>query len=217
MRLQISVTLAIAAVAVTGGFPVQAQEIGQCLTADEAQLAALINQYRQDNALQPVQVSKSLTSVAQWHVWDLLNNNPVGGECNLHSWSDYGTLWNAVCYTADHAQASGMWNKPSEITGGLYWAYGYEIAVSSSGTITPTSALNAWKNSPGHNDVILNQGIWASSNPWPAMGVGMLEGYAVVWFGDSADPAGTLTECGEAIFSDGFENGATTSWSATVP
>ena len=35
-----------------------------------------------------------------------------------------------------HAQAPGMWNKPSEITGGLYSAYGYEIAVAG-GIITP--------------------------------------------------------------------------------
>ncbi len=214
MRLQSFVTLLI--VAMTAVLPAHAQEIGQCLTADEVELGALINQYREDNALLPVPVSISLTTVAQWHVWDLVNNNPVGGDCNLHSWSDYGTLWNALCYTSDHAQASGMWSKPSEITGGLYSANGYEIAASSGGIITPLGALNAWKNSPGHNDVILNQGIWASRNPWPAMGIGMLDGYAVVWFGDSADPAGTIAECAAAFFSDGFENGDTESWSATV-
>jgi uncharacterized protein YkwD len=214
VRLRVFLTLVAAAVPAV--LPFHAQEIGQCLTADEAQLAALINLYRQDNALLPVPVSKSLTTVAQWHAWDLVNNNPVGGECNLHSWSDYGTLWNAVCYTSDHAQASGMWNKPSEITGGVYSAFGYEIAVSG-GIVTPESALDAWKNSPGHNDVILNQGIWASRNPWPAMGVGMLDGYAVVWFGDSGDPAGTLSECGEAIFSDGFESGNTADWAVSFP
>ena len=40
-------------------------------------------------------------------------------------------------------------------------------------TATPQGALSAWQNSPAHNDVILNAGIWQSYNPWPAMGVGM--------------------------------------------
>lgn len=165
---------------------------GECLSEAEATLAELINEYREENSLDPIPVTTSLTEVAQWHVWDLSVNSPHGGECNLHSWSD-GELWTPVCYTPDHANASGMWLKPGEITGDVYTGYGYEIAFS--GSSDPAIALNAWKQSAGHNDVILNAGIWNGFDPWPAMGIGMQGGFAVVWFGDLADPQGTIAPC----------------------
>ncbi len=174
---------------------VLAQETpGDCLSTDEATLAQLMNDYRQAECLAPIPVTASLTAVAQWHVWDLDVNHPYGGECNLHSWSD-GSLWTPVCYTADHANASGMWDKPREITANAYTGNGFEIAYWTSGTATPEGALSGWQGSSGHNDVILNAGIWESYNPWPAMGVGMRAGYAVIWFGGTADPQGTIPEC----------------------
>jgi len=106
--------LLVLAIFFTGPFIAYA-EPGECLTEDEATLARLMNEYRVEQGLEPIPVTISLSAVAQWHVWDLDVNNPVGGECNLHSWSD-GLLWTPVCYTADHANASGMWDKPSEIT-----------------------------------------------------------------------------------------------------
>jgi hypothetical protein len=182
--------------AVIGAGAVLAQgDPGECLTTDEATLAQLVNDYRQANNLEPIPVTASLTAVAQWHVWDLDVNHPHGGDCNMHSWSD-GVLWTPVCYTSDHAQASGMWDKPREITGNAYTGNGFEIAYWSSGTATPAGALSGWQGSPGHNDVILNNGIWQNLDPWPAMGVGMRDGYAVIWFGDLTDSQGTVVECG---------------------
>jgi len=193
-----------------------AAEPGDCLTAEEGQLLELINQYRVDEGHAAVPWSKSLTEVAQWHVWDLETNNPDASiSCNMHSWSDQG-IWTPVCYTADHANAAGMWAKPSEITGNVYSAPGYEIAYFGGAGTTPQGALAAWQGSSGHNDVILNQGIWASRDPWPAMGAGIFGGYAVVWFGDMTDPRGGIATCGDGIFSDGFEAGHTGSWTATV-
>ena len=168
---------------------------GDCLSADEATLVQLVNDYRQAGGLAPLEVTVSLTTVAQWHVWDLDVNQPHGGECNLHSWSD-GALWTPVCYTANHANASGMWDKPREITATAYSGNGFEIAYWSSGTATPEGALSGWQSSQGHNDVILNAGMWAGYDPWPAMGVGMRAGYAVIWFGDTSDAQGTINECG---------------------
>jgi uncharacterized protein YkwD len=179
---------------------------GDCLSADEATLVQLVNDYRQAEGLAPLEVTVSLTTVAQWHVWDLDINHPQGGECNLHSWSD-GPIWTPVCYTADHANASGMWDKPREITANAYSGNGFEIAYWTSGTATPEAALSAWQNSPGHNDVILNVGIWQAYDPWPAMGVGMSAGYAVIWFGNTSDPQGTINECGSTPSSQ-------TSWTA---
>jgi len=183
----------VLAIFFTGPFFAHA-EPGECLTEDEATLARLMNEYRVEQGLEPIPVTISLSAVAQWHVWDLDVNNPVGGECNLHSWSD-GSLWTPVCYTPDHANASGMWEKPSEITSNTYTGNGFEIAYWSSGTATPSGALSGWKSSSGHNDVILNAGMWDRYNPWPAMGVGMLDGYAVIWFGDRSDSQGTIAEC----------------------
>ncbi|MCB0193823.1 MAG: CAP domain-containing protein [Anaerolineae bacterium] len=170
---------------------------GSCLTAEESKLVNLINQYRNDNGLPSVPVSKSLTEVAQWHVFDLHENNPDSGfdhglPCNMHSWSDQG-IWSPVCYTADHAYASQMWNKPREITSNVYSGNGYENAYGTAGQATATGALNGWKSSPSHVDVILEKGTWSRFD-WPAIGVGIYQHHAVLWFGEQTDPQGTVTQ-----------------------
>lgn len=171
-------------------------EPGYCLTPEEANLAALINEYRRSHGLPDVPLSRSLSTVAQWHVRDLQWNNPNSGTdfrgqaCNLHSWSDRG-YWTPVCYTSDHYYASGMWLKPGEITRGAYTDYGFEIAT---GASSAQGALNSWKNSPPHNAVILEQDVW-SGYRWPAMGIGMYGWYAVVWFSRTVDPLGAIPIC----------------------
>ncbi len=142
--------------------PIQTLAVpSECLSAEEAELVRLINEYRNANGLADVPASRSLTLVAQWHVIDLHENNPDTGQdhgwaCNMHSWSDqHPDLWNPVCYTGDHQYASGMWNKPREITNNVYTSNGYENAYGSSSQATAAGAFNAWKNSPGHNEVIL--------------------------------------------------------------
>lgn len=175
---------------------------GVCLSAAEGELARLVNEYRASLGLPPMQISKSLTLVAQQHAWDSVNNSnalpapPAGKTCNLHSWSgnvnpalQEGT-WTANCYTSDHANAEGMWNKPREIAG--YPADGVENSFWSSGTASPVGALTAWKNSPGHNNVITQQGGWG---PMAAMGVGMSGGIAHLWMSATADPAGAAMLC----------------------
>lgn len=151
-------------------------------------LVQVINQYRQEQGLEPIPVSSSLTLVAETHVSDLENASPAGGECNLHSWSDQGS-WSACCYTDDHAQAQCMWDKPDEISGGLYSSAGYEISAYYSGQMTDTIAMEGWKGSPGHHDVILNRGSW-TDRTFKAVGAAKSEHYAVVWFGEMSDPAG---------------------------
>ncbi len=191
-------TLSPTPVALTPTEAAAAQPVpGVCLTVQDAELARLVNDYRNATGLPDVPVSKSLTHVAQAHVLDLHNNEPDTGtdnrgfECNMHSWSDQGD-WSPVCYTSDHANASGMWNKPREITGNVYTGNGYEIAYGSSEQADPSGALNAWQNSPSHNAVIIEQDAWG---PWQAMGVAVYAHHAVVWFGDDADPQGTITAC----------------------
>jgi hypothetical protein len=149
------------------------------------ELIALVNDYRADNGLPPIPASPSLCTVATSHVHDLLDNSPhTQPGCNLHSWSDQGA-WTACCYTADHAQAQCMWDKPGELT--IYPGAGYENAASGAGS--PAQALALWQGSQPHNEVILNLGIWAAY-PWQAIGADVYQGYAVLWFGAEPDPAG---------------------------
>jgi hypothetical protein len=155
-------------------------------SAEAIELIALVNDYRAENNLPPIPASPSLCTVATTHVHDLVDNSPhtQPGGCNLHSWSDQGS-WTACCYTPDHAQAQCMWDKPGELT--IYPGNGYENAASGVGS--PAQALDLWKSSPPHNEVILNLGIWASY-PWQALGADVYQGYSVLWFGAEADPAG---------------------------
>lgn len=173
---------------------------GACLTEEEAKLADLINEYRRENGLAQVPISRSLTAVAQWHVLDLHDHSPDvdqvdsrGLACNLHSWSDQGN-WSPVCYTSDHTYAARMWSKPREITQYTYWGDGFESAYGSFGRATAIGAFNAWKNSPPHNATLLEMGDWEGVG-WPAMGVGIYEHHAVLWFGNRIDPQGTVGLC----------------------
>ncbi|WP_213587510.1 S-layer homology domain-containing protein [Paenibacillus sp. J2TS4] len=156
------------------------------LSSKEQQLADLINEYREELGLPAMQVSKSLTKVARYHVYDSHVNQPSGEDCNLHSWSDKGD-WTGGCYTRDHKNASLMWDKPKEITNNSYEGLGFEISYWNSLEATPTNALEGWKKSPGHNDVIIGVDYWSKLR---FMGVSVEGNYAHVWFGIEEDPNG---------------------------
>ncbi|NJN66534.1 MAG: CAP domain-containing protein [Chloroflexaceae bacterium] len=170
---------------------------GVCLTAEETELARLINEHRHNHGLPDAPLSRSLSYVAQVHVRDLEDHRPhqatdeSGQQCNMHSWSDQGN-WTPVCYTPDHKNASGMWEKPGELTD--YPGRGYENSYSHSLRATAEGAITGWKNSPAHNAVIIEEGIWAGKN-WQAMGIGIYGKYAVVWFGEEPDSEGTIPPC----------------------
>ncbi len=164
-----------------------AMVFSQALTAtiskEEQELYRRIMEYRAKKNLPDIPFSKSLTIVAKTHAWDLEVNQPAKGKCNLHSWSDKGK-WKSCCYTKDHAKARCMWDKPKELT--TYKGTGYEISFWSSGRATAAGALASWKSSAGHNNVIINSGIWEKST-WKAIGIGIYGSYAVVWFGKVSD------------------------------
>jgi uncharacterized protein YkwD len=77
-----------------------------------------------------------------------------------------------------------MWQKPNEISG--YEGNGFEIAHWHSHEARPATAVEGWKKSKGHHEVIANLGIW-KNQVWKAMGVGIYGQYAVVWFGTLPD------------------------------
>jgi hypothetical protein len=148
------------------------------------QLIELVNAYRAENGLRAIPASPSLCTVAAAHTRDLAEAAPhAQAGCNLHSWSGRGD-WTPCCYTPDHAEAACMWNKPRELT--EYQGYGYENAAQ--GTATPAEALQSWRSSAPHDAVILNRGAWASRS-WRAIGADVHGGYALLWFGEEADPA----------------------------
>lgn len=154
-------------------------------------LATLINQFRHDHGLPPIATSSALTEVADAHARDLEHNRPDlamdarGRPCNMHSWSAASGS-TPVCYTPDHAQAEMMWNKPREITRGRYPGTGFEIAARHSIGMDAVLAVDLWRGSPDHLDVILEQGPWRGAR-WQAMGVSIDGQFAVIWFGKTPD------------------------------
>jgi hypothetical protein len=165
----------------------------------ERQIGTEVNAYRASVGLPAVPYSPSLAATAHAHVLDLARNRPDeqesedGRPCLLHSWSSRGP-WAPVCWTGAAQDAPRMWSKPREITHGQYAGNGYEIAFGPApGTgegrpVTSAAALDGWRGSPLHNAVVLERGVWAGRH-WRAMGVGALDGFAVVWFGDSPEPS----------------------------
>ncbi|HEY3402266.1 MAG TPA: CAP domain-containing protein [Ohtaekwangia sp.] len=157
-----------------------------CLSPEEKKLYDLIMQYRKSKKLGSIPLSAKLTQVAQIHARDLATNythDPENNPCNPHSWSTKGK-WTSCCYTSDHKEKECMWNKPKEITG--YPSIGFEIAYYSSLGANAQEGLDGWKVSPGHNPLLINNGIW-SKVKWEAIGIGIYKEYGIVWFGEVKD------------------------------
>ena len=153
-------------------------------------LVDLINAYRKENRLHAVPISAKLTLVAATHVKDLAEKEPHK-QCgnNLHSWSQ-SKHWTGGCFNLqDKRTWPMMWNKPKEIAG--YAGRGFENSATGvrngEPSLEPEAALDLWKNSQGHNDLLLNRGTWAK-RIWRAVGAVCNQGYACAWFGDVADP-----------------------------
>lgn len=145
---------------------------------DAMELVSLVNAYRAENGKAAIPASTSMCITADAHVKDSMAMGADNGECNLHSWQD-------CCYTSNHANPECMWEKPSMYT--CYTGNGFEnSAWTSSGSLSPTEALDMWKTSKGHNDVILNLDNWADSE-FKAMGAGFGGGFAHLWFGMEPD------------------------------
>lgn len=167
-----------------------------CLSNTEARLAYEINRYRVSRKLNSIPLSTSLTRVAQLHVRDLAENYKPGKSCNLHSWSQ-SPQWTSCCYTPNHAKASCMWDKPRELTS--YKGTGYEIAYYCSYNYRSDDefiedVMKGWKSSAGHHALIINEGEWKTAE-WKAMGVGVYNGFAVIWFGEETDTEGKPDIC----------------------
>ena len=156
----------------------QAQScVGDGLEPEEEKLYQLINDYRAQNRLPAIPRSPALNLVANRHVRDLAGNL----RKLTHGWS------NCPYNASDQTTYPCMWEAPKRLHTN-YPGMSYENAHFKSDGATAESALSSWQNSAAHKAVILSQGVWHDYN-WQAIGVGIYQGYAVIWFGKEADPS----------------------------
>ncbi len=163
-----------------------------CISSDEYRLYQLINSLRTVNKMPAIDLSASLSHVAHLHVSDLSQNHPDTSICNLHSWSVNGK-WIACCYQNYVLKQDCMWDKPKELT--PYKYRGYELAYASADEIIhPDSLMMLWLEIPEVQNMLLNRGAYEKKK-WLAAGVGIKDGYTVVWFGQVKDKLKTPKVC----------------------
>lgn len=152
---------------------------GDDISKDEQQLQFLINQYRKENELDEIPISRDLSIVANRHLLDLQENL----KFLTHSWSN----------CPYDIKNKNTWNCITEAPRRLNTEHsgeGFEnLYRNLSGNANPSLALEGWKKSPLHNSLILNLGGWKSSK-WSSIGVSIRGQYAAIWLGtNDADKA----------------------------
>jgi len=163
-----------------------------CIKPAEMQLYRMINDYRKRYELPPVPLSKSLSYVATSHVKDLFFNHPDHEPCTSYSWSDKGP-WKAFCYPQDENKKNSVWDKPKEFT--PYKGKGYEVIYWENSPAIPDSIMVIWKSIDYVKNYLLNTGKWQGKK-WNAIGIGIYENFACVWFGELTDQEGPAILCG---------------------
>ncbi|MEI7895595.1 MAG: CAP domain-containing protein [bacterium] len=163
-----------------------------CINAGEMKLYNMINEYRRQNNLAPVPLSKSLSHVAALHVKDLFLHHPDQGACNFHSWSNKGS-WTPFCYPKDENKKSSVWDKPRELT--KYPSKAYEIVYWENNPLVTDTIFMVWQTEEYFNNFLLNAGKWQGKT-WNAIGIAVYKNYACAWFGETNDPEGDPYVCG---------------------
>lgn len=166
-----------------------------CISSEEFQLYQLINDYRKAFALTPIDLSKSLSFVAKEHVHDLAVNFNPDSACNLHSWSDKGR-WTPICFPSEQSKKNNVWLKAKEIIG--YPTEAYEITFWSNAESSPREILNFWRENKASQDILLNKLDWKKKS-WKSIGIGIENGYTVVWLGESIDFEVSISVCGSSV------------------
>lgn len=147
-------------------------------------LVDLINTYRRTQGLPEAALSPRMTAVALEHVKDLIHNRPHEATGNLHNWSNNERWTGGVYRPEDKSTWPVMWNKPREISG--YAGLGFEIAAAH--VDDAAHALQAWRGSRSHWEVLVNRGAWSKPRwRWKALGAVFHQGYACAWFGAEED------------------------------
>jgi hypothetical protein len=163
-----------------------------CISQDEMILFNLVNDLRKQNKLSVIPLSGSLCIVSKKHIENLNTWKPQAEGCNLNSWTA-GPSWSACCSNKDPKGTRCMNEKPSEITG--YAGKGYELVYWQEESASALEAFELWKQVQASREMILCKGKWQSKE-WKAMGIGIGQGYAVLWMGDKSDKAMNIRICG---------------------
>lgn len=152
-------------------------------SGEEMTLYKNINSYRAEKGLPALELSDSLSFVAKLHCINLYENHDYfNRSCSLHTWypsSDSSYKWNVGCYGWGTPNPPIMWFKPKEILG--MNCIGYEIAhihYPKDQQCNARCCLQNWKQSTGHNNVIIENG-W---RPFKKIGISIYKGIATVWF-----------------------------------
>lgn len=145
---------------------------GDEISKEEIELQSLINQYRKENDLPEIVISKPLSIVANRHLLDLQTNL----KYLTHSWS------NCVYDIKNQATWNCVTDAPQRLKVN-YEGEGFEnLYRNLNGNASPALALEGWKKSALHNSLILNLGNW-NARKWNEIGVSIRGQFAAIWFG----------------------------------
>ena len=147
--------------------------VGDTVSAEERNLFDIINRYRTENGRSALQLSTSLSMVANRRMLDLNQNM----KTITHSWS------NCPYDIKDEKTWPCQIDSPRRLNSG-YSGDGYETLYRTTASVEINAALAAWKKSALHSSIILNQGMF-DSMPWEEFGVAISGSYASLWFGYS--------------------------------
>lgn len=154
-----------------------------CMSNNELNLFDQINKLRVDYDKKAIQLSSSLSYVANQHVIDIETNHPDTSICNSSSWSDKGN-WTPCCYNSYVHNPDCMWDKPKELT--PYPYRGYELVLYFEDSFTNDSIINLMSDSKEVLDMILTRGIYEKKN-WICGGIAIGNNYVSLWFGQRRD------------------------------
>lgn len=149
---------------------------GDEINAAERELHRIINEYRAQNKLAAVALSEPLSNVANRHILDLTLNV----KYLTHGWSN-------CPYDIKRAETwNCLFESPQRLKS-AYTGQGFEnLYRNLNGAATPALALEAWKKSQMHNNLILNLDVWKDTR-YDAFGVAIEGNYAAIWFGSKGD------------------------------
>jgi hypothetical protein len=165
-----------------------------CISRSEERLVEFINALRKQNRMPEIALSASLSFVAKTHIADLQRNRPDTSICSTASWSDQG-IWTACCYQGYVLKNECMWDKPKELT--PYTFRGYELSYYDEGIIEVDKLWELWLSTEEVVDMFLTRGKHTDKK-WAAVGVGISDNFASVWFGQRADAKGKPRVCSES-------------------
>lgn len=138
----------------------------------EKELLRLVNEYRAQHNLPSVPLSNALSIVANRHLLDLKTNI----KSTSHSWS------NCPYDIKNEATWNCVFAAPQRL-GTDYTGRGYENAYwNLYQNADPPLAIAAWKNSPMHNALLINQTFF-KNDVYDACGIAVDGNFAVLWFG----------------------------------